>query len=136
MILLIFNLHLTRPEMVIHRFLPGDYGNGPEGSWCNIGFYTRDDRYESPIVLTPNIFYINASFVRELEAANLPSTQQATAFLLAVTIFHESVHLGRNMNNLSSGPSEYGERFEQLAFKVIVISDNAAILVNYHFILN
>jgi hypothetical protein len=73
--------------------------------------------------------HIRASYVRGLEQAFLKSTQEATAFLLAVTILHEYVHLGRTQNNLSEGVYDFGLGFERDAFNVIVDENNAGTVV-------
>lgn len=71
-----------------------------------------------------NVLHIRASYVRGLEQAFLESTRSATAFLLAVTILHESVHLSRNENNLSD-KYEFGIGFERDAFEVVTDELNA-----------
>ena len=56
---------------------------------------------------TPNRIDIEVRYVRGLEQATLTGTQQATAFLLGVTILHEFVHHTRSVNNLPEGQYEY-----------------------------
>ncbi len=76
-----------------------------------------------------NTLHIRASYVRGLEHAFLQSTQEATAFLLAVTILHEFVHLGTTHNNISEGVYDFGLGFERDAFNVIVDDTNAGNVV-------
>ena len=78
----------------------------------------------------PNVVNIDESWVRGLEQANLTSTQQATAFLLAVTILHEFVHQARNTNDLPRGPYEFGNGFELQTYGIIINGDNAS---NYSY---
>jgi hypothetical protein len=89
-----------------------------------VGDYTPGN---PPTIANPDYFYVNTVFVDQLEHANYSQTQQAIAFLLAVTIFHETVHYGRAMNNLSdpSPQPDNGVKFENMAFKVHVTADNA-----------
>lgn len=74
---------------------------------------------------TPNRIDIEVRYVRGLEQANLTGTQQATAFLLGVTILHEFVHHTRSVNNLPEGQYEYGLEFERQAFGLIIRKQNA-----------
>lgn len=97
------------------------YGHGPtikleemEGKY---GYYNK--------TTSSNVLHIRASYVRGLEAAQLPGTKQATAFLLAVSILHEFVHFGVAMNNVNVGAVEFGNAFERTAFKMLVEDNNA-----------
>ena len=73
--------------------------------------------------------HIRASYVRGLEQSFLESTKEATAFLLAITILHEYVHLGTSLNNISEGVYDFGYGFERDAFNVIVDDNNAGTVV-------
>lgn len=101
------------------------YGQGPlikiEEMSGRFGYYNRNNG--------SNTLHIRASFVRGLEQAYLQSTQEATTFLLAVTILHEYVHLGTTQNNISEGVYDFGSGFERDAFNVIVDDDNAGTVV-------
>jgi len=101
------------------------FGNGPtikvEEMNNRFGFYNE---YNGNKML-----HIRASYVRGLEQSFLQSTQEATAFLLAVTILHEYVHLGTAANNISEGVYDFGYGFEKDAFNVIVDDDNAGTVV-------
>ncbi|MFC6101266.1 hypothetical protein [Olivibacter domesticus] len=100
-----------------------EFGKGPEivikdlGSSSEYGYFKGSEN--------PNVVNINASWVRGLEAANLTSTQQATAFLLGVTLLHEFVHQARFANNLDRN-YEYGLGFENSSFGIIINKDNAS----------
>uniref|UniRef100_UPI0013E3845F hypothetical protein n=1 Tax=Larkinella soli TaxID=1770527 RepID=UPI0013E3845F len=89
---------------------------------------TERPRFGHFIAGTPNL-YITARWVRGLEKANLESTKQATAFLLAVTLLHEFVHYGRDINQLSEviNGKEYemGSSFEIATYGVIINKVNA-----------
>jgi hypothetical protein len=95
------------------------FGHGPiiKDMTCVFGYFSKAEN--------PNAIFIDAGWVRGLEQANLTSTKQATAFLLAVTILHEFVHQARAANNLSKD-YEYGEGFEIMSFGVVVKVYNAA----------
>jgi len=101
------------------------YGQGPlikiEEMSGRFGYYNRNNGN--------NTLHIRASYVRGLEQAYLQSTQEATAFLLAITILHEYVHLGTTQNNISEGVYDFGSGFERDAFNVIVDDDNAGTVV-------
>lgn len=75
----------------------------------------------------PNVINISASWARGLEAANLAETQEATSFLLAVTVLHEFVHYGRNAAGELASPNgvEFGFSFEQSAYGVFITKENA-----------
>lgn len=76
----------------------------------------------------PDELFLNGAYVRGLEQSVLDGTQQATAFLLAVTTLHEFVHWGRFLSGLpSSGPKgvEMGLEFERSAFKATISEVNA-----------
>ena len=83
--------------------------------------------YDSKVNL--NILNLRASYVRGLEQSFLPSTQQATAFLLAVSILHEFVHYGTTTNHKSEGIYDFGFGFERDAFNVYVEENNAATIM-------
>jgi len=76
-----------------------------------------------------NTLKVRASYVRGLEVANLEKTKEGTAFLLAVSILHEYIHLGTNHNNISEGKYDFGLGFEMEAFNVIVEDNNANTIV-------
>jgi hypothetical protein len=101
------------------------FGQGPtikvEEMTGRFGFYNKNN--------SSNTLHIRASYVRGLEQAFLQSTQEATAFLLAVTILHEYVHLGTSQNNISEGVYDFGNGFERDAFNVIADDDNAGTVV-------
>lgn len=101
------------------------FGQGPtikvEEMTGRYGFYNKNNGNKT--------LHIRASYVRGLEQAFLQSTQEATAFLLAVTILHEYVHLGTTQNNISEGIYDFGYGFERDAFNVIVDDDNAGTVV-------
>lgn len=102
------------------------FGQGPEIIIKELtGKYGYFNRLEDP-----NAFNISASFVRGLEQSNLLGTQQATAFLLGVTVLHEFVHQARAANGLDRD-YEYGDKFENSAFGLIIGGDNAG---NYSYI--
>ncbi|HWV70774.1 MAG TPA: hypothetical protein VN040_03630, partial [Pseudosphingobacterium sp.] len=90
-----------------------EFGKGPEivikelGSSSEYGYFNDAE--------DPNVVNVNASWVRGLEAANLTSTQQATVFLLGVTLLHEFVHQARFANNLDHN-YEYALGFENSSF--------------------
>ncbi|NIM35091.1 MAG: hypothetical protein GTN67_06570 [Hydrotalea flava] len=100
-------------------------GQGPtikvEEMTGRFGFYNKNNGNKT--------LHIRASYVRGLEQAYLQSTQEATAFLLAVTILHEYIHLGTTQNNISEGVYDFGYGFERDAFNVIVDDDNAGTVV-------
>ena len=85
------------------------------------GYYSKAEN--------PNAFFIDASWVRGLEQANLTSTKEATSFLLAVTVLHEFVHQARAANNLDKD-YEYGDGFEIMSFGLVINASNAA---NYSY---
>lgn len=101
------------------------FGQGPtikvEEMSGRFGFYNRNNGNKT--------LHIRASYVRGLEQSGLQSTQEATAFLLAVTILHEFVHFGTTQNNISEGAYDFGLGFERDAFNVIVDDDNAGNVV-------
>jgi Metallopeptidase toxin 3 len=101
------------------------FGQGPtikvEEMTGRFGFYNKNNGNKT--------LHIRASYVRGLEQAYLQSTQEATAFLLAVTILHEYVHLGTTQNNISEGVYDFGYGFERDAFNVIIDDDNAGTVV-------
>jgi len=101
------------------------YGNGPtikiEEMNGRFGFFNKANGNSS--------IHIRASYVRGLEKAYLQSTQEATAFMLAVTILHEYIHYGTSRNNISEGKWDFGIGFEKDAFNVIVDDDNAGSVV-------
>ena len=101
------------------------YGQGPtikvEEMNGRFAFYNKNSG--------PSTLHIRASYVRGLEQAYLPSTQQATAFLLGVCILHEFIHYGTTKNNISEGGYDFGTGFERDAFNVIVDDDNAGNVV-------
>ncbi|SFG60976.1 hypothetical protein [Pedobacter insulae] len=102
------------------------FGEGPTIVVKDLtGRYGYFDRNENP-----NVINIDASWVRGLEAANLLSTRQATAFLLGVTVLHEFVHQARAANNLDRN-YEYGNAFEKSAFGLVIHGENAG---NYSYI--
>ncbi len=72
----------------------------------------------------PNVFNIDAAFVRGLEGAVLQGTIEATSFLLAVTTFHEFVHYARFFNGLDR-EYEYGVGFERDVYGVTITKENA-----------
>lgn len=80
----------------------------------NGSFGTYDGK-KQPLVLK-----VRKSYVLGLEQSHLESTQQATAFLLAVTILHEFVHYGTTHNGISEGVYDFGFGFEWDAFNVFV----------------
>lgn len=99
------------------------FGQGPEiviKELNDSDLYGYFDRFGNTNAVT-----INSSWVRGLEQANLIGTQQGTGFVLAVTILHEFVHLGRNENSLDADSWEYGYGFEQSSFGTFITRDNA-----------
>lgn len=101
------------PTIKLAEYKPGKFGQ----------FYIKQ---------SIKIVSINALYVRGLEAAVLSSTQEATAFLLGVTLLHELVHFGTTKNNKSEGIYDFGFGFERDAFNVIVDDDNAGnIVINF-----
>lgn len=101
------------------------FGQGPkikiEEMSGIFGYYNKE--------VSSNTLHLRASYVRGLEIAHLQSTQDATSFLLAVTILHEFVHLGTNQNNISEGGYDFGLGFERDAFNVIVDETNSSKIV-------
>lgn len=101
------------------------FGNGPtikvEEMEGRFGYYNKKNGI--------NTLHVRASYIRGLENSFLNSTQEGTAFLLAVTILHEYVHLGTTQNNISEGVYDFGLGFERDAFNVIVDDDNAGEVV-------
>ncbi|TDE43297.1 hypothetical protein E0I26_11845 [Flavobacterium rhamnosiphilum] len=101
------------------------FGQGPiikiEEMYGRYGFYNKEKGI--------NTLHISASYVRGLEQAFLESTQEATAFLLAVTLLHEYVHLATQQNKISEGVYDFGKGFERDAFNVIIDYDNAGSVV-------
>ncbi|MFC4212111.1 hypothetical protein ACFOWA_13000 [Pedobacter lithocola] len=86
---------------------------------------------------------INKAIVEQLEDGLLrldPTVEkkvQGLAFLLAITIFHETVHYGRNWNNMNPyNDKEYGWKFEDMSFGIRVDKDTAGDITNYNFKLN
>ncbi|KQR65357.1 hypothetical protein ASF92_20725 [Pedobacter sp. Leaf176] len=85
--------------------------------------------------------FINKATVEELENGLLqlnPAVEkkmQGLAFLLAITIFHETVHYGRQWNekNKLDDWTEYGWLLEDKYIGFRVYHDNAGNLVNYNF---
>lgn len=79
---------------------------------------------------TTQTLQIKASWVRGLENANLATTEQATAFLLAVTVLHEFVHYGRDVTKLGERINgiryEFGQGFEVAAFGAVIGAWNAS----------
>ena len=80
------------------------FGPGPkikvEEMTRRFGFYNKNNGIKT--------LHIIASYVRGLEQAFLQSTQEGTAFLLAVTLLHEYVHFGTTQNNISEGVYDFG----------------------------
>lgn len=91
----------------------------------------------------PNQLQINAEWVAQLENSNYtspgyilkPATEQAMAFFLTITVFHESVHYGRYLMGMNSNSvtetngsitvtKDAGEAFESKAFNVRVTDYN------------
>ena len=101
------------------------FGQGPtikvEEMTGRFGFYNKNSGNKT--------LHIRASYVRGLEQSYLQSTKEAAAFLLAVTILHEYIHLGTAQNNISEGVYDFGLGFERDAFNVIVDDDNAGTVV-------
>jgi hypothetical protein len=101
------------------------FGQGPtikvEEMSGRFGYYSKSNGI--------NTLHMRASYLRGLEQAFLQSTQEGTAFLLAVTILHEYIHLGTARNNISEGRYDFGYGFELDAFNVIVDDDNAGTVV-------
>mgnify|MGYP006356696685 FL=1 len=97
------------------------YGQGPtikvEEMGGRFGYYDKNNGI--------NTLHVRASYVRGLEQSYFESTKKATAFLLAVTILHEYIHLGTTHNNKSEGVYDFGYGFEMDAFNVIVDDQNA-----------
>jgi hypothetical protein len=99
------------------------YGKGPT---IKIADMTGKYGYYSPY---SKVLNIRASYIRGLEQSSLQSTQEATSFLLAVTVLHEFVHYGTAHNEISEGMYDFGLGFERDAFNVIVSKDNAGEVV-------
>lgn len=101
------------------------FGQGPliklEEMTGRFGYYNKRNGI--------NTLHVRSSYVRGLEQSFLASTQSATAFLLAVTILHEYIHLGTSQNNKSEGIYDFGNGFERDAFNVIVDDNNAGIVI-------
>lgn len=101
------------------------FGKGPvikiKEMTGRFGYYNKKEESKT--------LFIRASYVRGLEQAFLQSTQEGTAFLLAVTILHEFVHFGTARNNISEGVYDFGKGFERDAFNVIIDDDNAGSVV-------
>lgn len=76
-----------------------------------------------------NTIKVRASYVRGLEVAYLEKTKEGTAFLLAVALLHEYVHIGTNHNNISEGKYDFGFGFEMESFNVMVEDENANTIV-------
>lgn len=99
------------------------FGKGPTIKFSEMvgtyGFYNAK-------TTGPNILNVRASYVRGLEKSFFPSTQQATAFLLAVSLLHEFVHYSTTTNHISEGAFDFGYGFERDAFNVYVEDNNAA----------
>jgi len=97
------------------------YGQGPtikvEEMGGRFGYYDKNNGI--------NTLHVRASYVRGLEQSYFESTKKSTAFLLALTILHEYMHLGTTHNNKSEGVYDFGYGFEMDAFNVIVDDQNA-----------
>jgi hypothetical protein len=78
---------------------------------------------------------IQDSFVRGLESANLESTKQATAFLLAVTLLHETIHYGNAFLGIQEPGETWAYSFEEEAFGAKITKRNASEYV-YDFFKN
>ncbi|HWV73571.1 MAG TPA: hypothetical protein VN040_17740 [Pseudosphingobacterium sp.] len=100
-----------------------EFGKGPEIVIKDLGSSSKYGYFDA--VENPNVVNINSSWVNGLEIANLTSTQEATAFLLGVTLLHEFVHQARAANNLDQHTYEYGLGFENIAFGVVINRNNA-----------
>lgn len=101
------------------------FGQGPtikiEEMSGRFGYFNKN--------VSSSTIYIRASYIRGLELAHFQSTQDATSFLLAVTILHEFVHFGTNKNNINEGEYDFGNGFEKDAFNIIVDETNAGKIV-------
>ena len=97
------------------------FGKGPvikiEEMGGKFGYYNKD--------VGENVLHIRASYVRGLESAFLEHTKRGTDFLLAVTILHEFVHFGVQINNIQKGVYEWGDLFEKDAIGIYVNELNA-----------
>ena len=74
---------------------------------------------------TPNTLNINENYVLGLQQASLPSTIEATNFLLAVTVLHEFVHYGNYLTGFNPAGDEAGNLFENSVYGVVITKYNA-----------
>lgn len=73
----------------------------------------------------PEILYINQNFAQGLEQASLPTTIEATSFLLTVVVLHEFVHYGNFVSGFKPTGNEAGELFENAVYGIVVTKYNA-----------
>lgn len=96
-------------------------GPTPNGSY---GYFDKNN---------PNVLNLSQTFVTGLENAKLPTTIQATSFLLATTTLHEYVHYGNYFVGFNPSEGvEMGALFERAGFTVNVNKNNAyEIYINF-----
>jgi RHS repeat-associated protein len=100
-----------------------EYDNGPQINIVELtDLYGYFDRNESMDAIN-----VDKSWVLGYEKAQLNSTKEATGFVLAATLLHEFVHLGRYSKGLSEGIYDYGFGFEKGAFGGNIIEKENAI---------
>jgi len=107
-----------------------EYDNGPKINIVEMtgryGYFNGSDDV--------NAINVDKSWVLGYEIAQLNSTKQATGFVLAATLLHEFVHLGRNSKHLSEGIYDYGFGFEKGAYGGNIIEkENAIKLYKQYF---
>ena len=66
----------------------------------------------------PNILMVNENFAMGLQQTTNSVTEQATSFLLAVTILHEFVHYGNYLTGYDTNGQETGNLFENEVFGI------------------
>jgi len=80
----------------------------------------------------PNTIYVDESEVQRFEANAIPSGYgKAMKFFLAVSILHEFVHYGDNLNPVEF-PGEEGNQFETSVWGVLVDDTNGIYLSTYY----
>ena len=98
------------------------FGNGPT---IRVG-PTPANAYGNFSGHNPDVIVLNQAFALGLEEAKLPTTIQATSFLLSVTALHEYVHYGNfSVDFTPIDGIETGKLFERAGFTTVVTKNNA-----------
>jgi len=78
----------------------------------------------------PNTLTIDGAFINQLEHTTSDSASAALEFWLSVTLMHEYVHYGDNLNG-NPFVGEAGTAFENQVFGVTITQDNAGLLIDF-----